>query len=591
MLTTARVTPPVVVTPPVAPVTPPVAPVTPPVVRTEGSIAVTYAAIPPANVAIINGVADQSAAVIEIRAQGSDMTVNRLWLNFDSRLWLFADQIALFDGATSLASMALTPLPETAPGSWQVAFNNLNLTVPVGTTRTLTVRIGRPALTQNSGTVNIQGTSSIRATDRAGFSDSFVLAARALNFAATAVLTGELALSENVATPVERSVTGLSVTPGVLTPVELTRFNLRATRSAIELTQIASTLVLTGTGDLAHMVAAVELRDGDTVLASATPTGVGVATFDRIRINVARDATRTLSIWAQMNPIGTPAAGFTTRGAGISANVTTAGIVATTDVTFRPATITGSVTGRIGRMHQHAPTITLGTVSQSTTSAGVAGQTQGNYSIGMTITAPTGSDIFVGPIGSSKTDLGIAGTLASTVTVSGATSRGTALPTFDRILAGTSRTFTVAGLVPNLAVGTASVATHTNIATITAAGLVTRSVTGTIHSPFVAANVGGRFTLAGHPGTFIVSSVDAIAQTLTLVNLDGTAYTGGAFPVLGGPAAALGVYTITPTIAGFTGMRIANVTWTDTDHATAPVHVIQTWGLADFRTAPVHVSL
>ncbi|MBZ1345538.1 MAG: hypothetical protein KY055_02850, partial [Candidatus Nealsonbacteria bacterium] len=64
---------------------------------------------------------------------------------------------------------------------------------------------------------------------------------------------------------------------------------------------------------------------------------------------------------------------------------------------------------------------------------------------------------------------------------------------------------------------------------------------------------------------------------------DGTPYTGG--------AVAAGAYTITPTIAGFTGMRIANVTWTDTDHATAPAHVIQTWGLADFRTAPVHVSL
>ncbi len=230
---------------------------------------------------------------------------------------------------------------------------------------------------------------------------------------------------------------------------------------------MAALITTTGTGAniVANQVAAVELRDGAAVLSSVTvpdsASGVLTAsvTFPSLKIDVAKDRTRTLSIWAQMNPIGAavlPVTNprFTTRGIGIRADVAAATIVAT-DAAFTTITPTGSATGRIGYMYRFAPTITLDRTFAGQLPGVTPGRHAGSFSIAFTVTAPADREIFVdtrdATLGATvvKTRPLIGADLVRTVVASGPVLKGTGTTAdFDRIAAGTSRTFTVTGIVP-----------------------------------------------------------------------------------------------------------------------------------------------
>ena len=139
----------------------------------------------------------------------------------------------------------------------------------------------------------------------------------------------------------------------------------------------------------------------------------------------------------------------------------------------------------------------MGAVSAIASEGSAVGKIKGSYSIAFTVTAPAGSDIYV-DTPTTKTALAKTqtpgGTLETGSGISCVTSVGSVFTTADKVAAGTTRTFTFTGTVPN----------------------------------------------------------------------------GGT--------------------AGFTGMKVVNVTWTDTDHATVPTLITQTWGLSDFKTADVYVT-
>ncbi len=477
----------------------------------EGSITVNYDAIPAANVVISKGVANQSAIALKIKATGSDMKISRVWLDFDKRLWLYADSASLLDGSTVLAAAALSSsaFSEVTAGSkWQLQFNNLDVVVSAGTTKILTLKLGRPMLTQASAVVTLQTTSSVRATDDAGFTDAYVVSAtRAMNLITTAALSGTLTASSNVNSPAIQSVSGLSDIAGTLTPVKLLDFNLKAKYADMNVTTIVAALA---GGTVANAVASVELRDGTSVLSSVT--GADTATFSSLDIDIVKDATKILSIWVQMNPIGTAGAGKTAKGQDFTATLTSASTI-TTDEAFNTYVVTSAdVVGKKQYMFQYAPTFALisaSAVPVDETGSATSTQTGGAYSIAFSVTAPADIDILVeaasttavvtfgaATAGTSKTVDATGGTLVTGSSVSGVTSKGTVADTFDKVVAGATRTFTVTGRIP-------------------------------------------------HGGN-----------------------------------------------AGFVGMHIEGIQWTDTDdtdHATTSIE--QIWGLSDFKTADVYVTI
>lgn len=434
----------------------------------EGSITVDYDAIPAANVVIQKGLADQSAAALKIKATGSDMKISRAWFDVNARLWLYANEASLVDGSTVLGTIQLTSssLAEVTVGSkWQLQFNNLNVVIPAGGTKILTLKLSRPTLTNSSGVVTIQTSSTVRASDAAGFSDTYAFSAtRAMNLTTTSALAGTLTTNLNASSPKAQSVSGLSTTAGVLTPVKLGDFDFKAKDSAIKITEVVSTLA---GGTIANMVASVELRDGTTVLSSVT--GAATATFSSLNVDIAKDTTKTLSVWAQMNPIGTPGAGYTTKGQGITATLDSSATVST-DAEWNTVTVTSAdPVGGTQYMFQYAPTITLGTASAVQVDGSAVGEFAGSYSLSFVVTAPADSDIYVNTpatiVGGSYPVAKIAaygGTLASSTSVSGLAEFGATLTTWNKISAGSSRTFTVTAQIPD---GTAAGFTGVTMAT------------------------------------------------------------------------------------------------------------------------------
>jgi len=438
------------------------------VVATEGSVTVTYDPIVINSTSVYKG-ENKAVMGIKVKATGSDMTVTRLWLDINTRILLSADSVSLLDGSTVLATLPLsasTVTEITASSVYRLQFNSLSFAVPVGTTKVLTVKVNRPLATTANDDVTVAITSSLRAVDTAGISESYALATRTWVFATTVASEGTLTATLNAGSPAIQSVSDISATVGVLTPVKLMDFDLKATSGAINVTALSATTTLdAGTCTLAGSVcfASAELRDGTTVLDSVA--GSATLVFDELNIDIAADTTKTLSIWVQMNPMSTdPLAG-----AGIHAVVNS--VTATTGTSFTSATISPTVTGNVQYLFQYAPAIALGLTSaiQADESTSTTVYKGGNYSIAFTMTAPSGSDIcvdrsvaminvntFNGGVATSgvskiNTTSDIGGTLAPASTVSGVSSlcNGSGAEAYDKVAAGTTRTFTITGYIPH----------------------------------------------------------------------------------------------------------------------------------------------
>ena len=425
----------------------------------EGSLTVTYDAVPADNLAVKHG-ENKAVMALKLKATGSDMKVSRVWLDINKRIWLSADSASILDGSTVLATLPLnssTVIETTVGSNWQMQFNGLSVVVPEGTTKILTLTVNRPTLTSANDSVTVASTSSVRAVDGAGISTAYTMGARTINLSdSAAAAVGTLTATLNSNSPATQSVAGLSATAGTLTAVKLMDFDLKSKDGPINVSAIAGTVASSGSVTLSNEISSLELRDGSSILASVS--GGATFSFTSLNIDIAQDTTKTLSIYAQMNPVGTPGAGYTTKGDGISAVVTT--VTATSGPTFADKSLASqTVTSNTQYMYRYAPTLTLGAVSavQADESTSTTVYKGANYSIAFTVTAPAGSDIYVDTPATlaaiAKTTASYGGTLSASSAVSGVSSKGASYTAADKVAAGTSRTFTFTGYVPH---GTAS---------------------------------------------------------------------------------------------------------------------------------------
>ena len=422
----------------------------------EGSVTVTYDATP-ADSSVVNKGETKNVMGIKVKATGSDMKVSRLWLDVNTRIWLSASSMSLMDGSTVLATVALsadTVLETTAGSAWQVQFNGFNVTVPVGTTKVLTVSVTRPVLTQASASATVADTSSIRATDGAGFSNTYALAAapdRTINLAGTSTATtGTLTATLAGTSPLAQSVSGLSTTAGTLTAVKMLDVDLKATDGPINVSLISGTSTKAGgTTTVSEAVASFELRDGTNVLSSVT--GAATFSFASLNVDIPAGTTKTLSIWAKVNHV---ASSFVVAGDNLLSTVT---LVTATTNGFANDASTGAITvaGNKQYFYRYAHSIVLGGTTATTTNT--SGSISADYSIAFTVTAPAGSAIYVHKTVDLATatnnnatviTAGKGGTLADSTPMSATATSGTDGATYFLVLAGQSRTFTVYSHLP-----------------------------------------------------------------------------------------------------------------------------------------------
>ena len=451
----------------------------------EGSVTVTYDAVPADNLAINRG-ENKAAMAIKVKATGSDMKVTRVWLDINTRIWLSADTVTLLDGSAVIATLPLSPstVEEVTVGSaWRMHFDGLNVVVPVNTTKVLTFKVNRPAATSANASVNIAATSTIRTIDGAGITDTTTLTARIWNFADANGSTGTLTNTLAASSPLAQSVSGLSTTSGTLTAVKLLDFNLKATDGDVKVSDITGFVTQTSssTCTIVQCVSTVELRDGATVLDSVAPTALtGAYTFDEQDINVVDGITKTLSIWVKVNHV---ASSYVVAGDGITALVTS--VTGTSGPAFAAANATPDVTGYTQYLYQYAPLFALVNTAGYPTSATQVDESNsttvtktGSYKLSFSVTAPAGSDIYVdmpstiqvqnyaaspsiaGTSKSVATNYG--GTLTTSYEVSGTASTG-ATSGYDKVIAGQTRYFTISGYIPR---GTATGDTGIRVAAI-----------------------------------------------------------------------------------------------------------------------------
>jgi len=380
----------------------------------EGTLAATAAATPADAQTIYVGQTKVAVAGVNVKALGSDIKLTRIDVTFTSRPWLNISTITITDGTTDVLSYDVTEantIEVIAGSSYLVRITNLNITIPDGTTKTLTVKVD-PELVAGTTSANITyqiPANGLRGTDGVGiqqYAPSTALTARSF---AVGTATGDVALSVNASNPVERAVIGSA---SVITEnVELLRLDLKATVNEVLVSRIQGTLVDEATAAGAALQT-LTLYDGDTALA-ATSTSAGSQTivFTPLDIRISKDVTKTLSVKGTMN-IVTAAR----QNASSSLSVVTGGVTAADAGTYAGLTVSGATAnGKKIHVYTAAPSLKLVSTSIATNKEG---RLEGSPTISadakikFEVTA-LGGDIYVG------STTGNAITATTTTSVSG----------------------------------------------------------------------------------------------------------------------------------------------------------------------------
>jgi len=376
------------------PAAPGTTPTTPLSGTTEGTLTVTASATPADAQTIYAGQEKVSVASLSVKALGSDIKVDRLDINFTTRPWLNISTITIADAGTDIISYDVTSantIEVTAGSSYMIRLIGLNITVPDGVTKTLTVKVNPKLVagTTTSGALTYQIlANAVRGIDGASitqYAPSTALTARTFTVSST---TGAMAVSVNASNPVARAVIGSAT--AATENVELLRFDIKATVNDVIVSQIMATLT-----DGSSVLQTLKLYDGDTLLAATSTSGSATSTFAALNIRVTKDTTKTLSIKGDVK-ILTEA--LMDKAVSVSVPATTDGVTAADAGTFATVTGTGSTaTGKTVYAYTVAPSLSLVSAEIATTRAG---RTDGSNTISavgkikFNITA-MGGDVYV----------------------------------------------------------------------------------------------------------------------------------------------------------------------------------------------------
>ena len=419
----------------------------------EGTLTVALYAVP-GDTTVKRGTTDNSVYGVQLTAAGSDVDIQRATLQFNVRPWLFVDHISLYDGNTKVAGVDATAgaFEEVTVGSvYKLHFTGLDVNVPKGTNKVLTVKVNVPTATVGTGNFTVLlPANGIRGVDDAGlqlYGDSGASAARTVTL--SSATTAELEVGLHADSPSEGAAI---ISASSNTEVELFKANLTAKDSGISVSNITFAAAGTYANGIATVFPALKLYDGETLLQTVAGSTAPDFALSTNPVYIEAGTTKVLTVKADVSPIKTD---YTTAGdyLGITLTGVEANITAEDDNynTLEDTEISGTATGNNVHFYLKAPELAL--VSQSITTTTPADNKYGaNAEIKMSVTA-LGGDIYIRKYDSTtnansgfaatKINSGIGDDLAFSID-------STATPTTNGwvIYSGQTRTFTIAGYIP-----------------------------------------------------------------------------------------------------------------------------------------------
>lgn len=268
-------------------------PTTPPSSGREGTIIVNQAASPASGVVVYEGDVGQGVIGITVKAQNSEITVQRILLSFGStKVYDYFSNLYVYDGSSVVAS---TPLNSStvykSSGTYYLQISGLNVRVAEGQEKTLTIKVDvnssiRRDIDLSSAAVTIQvGQNGVRGVDGAGVdqygpSSSF---SNSVSVRSTLASNAALALSTDSNTPLPRNY-GVG-TLGQAYGVEVLRFRLKASYDDVKVTDITNLTVsgsaLTSTASTVTAYLYVE-GQSDPIDSAVVATTTGDVDFNDI---------------------------------------------------------------------------------------------------------------------------------------------------------------------------------------------------------------------------------------------------------------------------------------------------------------------
>ncbi|HEY4502593.1 MAG TPA: peptidoglycan-binding domain-containing protein [Candidatus Paceibacterota bacterium] len=425
---------------------------------TEGSLTVTLESSPSAGTDVEKG-QTKNVVAIKLEADDSDLTVNRVDANFDVRPWLYLSSIALLDGSTvvkEMSGLSSADFVEVTEGSdYRLRMSGLNITVPQGTKKVLTLRVTALASTDKTA-VTVTTTfkaNAVRATDSRGLQHeepAAALTGRTWDFKVNT--TGNVKATLDANSPEARNV--IVTNTGTTENVELMRFELEAEHSQVDVNSLRFTLA-TGTTTLAsfgtlfddvwladnsgNRIASASTVASTTIFSTADLDGSGAMIIP----SGSKKSYRLMATAADADDF----ANGTNASSSLTANTTN---IVGEDSVFDTVTVTSStVTG--SDVYFYAIAAEFSGLSASVPS--IVATYLANLEFKMTLTAK-GGDIYVSKTpatmlatSTTATDT-VSATGLTSVVASGSTSGDTS--TAYKIGSGASRTFTFAGSMSNL---------------------------------------------------------------------------------------------------------------------------------------------
>ena len=380
-------------------------PTTPPSSGREGTIIVNQAASPASGVVVYEGDVGQGVIGITVKAQNSEITVQRILLSFGStKVYDYFSNLYVYDGSSVVAS---TPLNSStvykSSGTYYLQISGLNVRVAEGQEKTLTIKVDvnssiRRDIDLSSAAVTIQvGQNGVRGVDGAGVdqygpSSSF---SNSVSVRSTLASNAALALSTDSNTPLPRNY-GVG-TLGQAYGVEVLRFRLKASYDDVKVTDITNLTVygsaLTSTASTVTAYLYVE-GQSDPIDSAVVATTTGDVDFNDIAASngvvIPKDSYKVFIVKLDYNNVTTTIATST-----VSLS-TTSGITAENSkgTTLGSSSKSGSASSYTLYLAQVMPNIQPVSASITKTPASEVASSAAVGNIKFTVTAQ-GGDIYL----------------------------------------------------------------------------------------------------------------------------------------------------------------------------------------------------
>jgi len=275
----------------------------------EGTLIASVYPVPPSGTKVYEGNSRVGVLGVRLAARGSDLSVQRLGLEFDSRPQNLFSSVYIYDGNKMIDSMTLNDATVSRITSTRYSAILTDfidpVVIPQGTDKVLTVRvdvqpgISSGIITGSSLDVVISvPAAGIRAMDQARLSQyspsSGSVISRVINVNRSLASDASLWISRNANSPQTGNL--IADSNGNINNAVLLFFDVTARRDNLVIDDINRVVFSTGAGFLVPHTAYL-YDDNGTVIDVGTPNqSTGIVDFQNINIEINQGTTRTFAI-------------------------------------------------------------------------------------------------------------------------------------------------------------------------------------------------------------------------------------------------------------------------------------------------------